>query len=389
MAHFHIDTPGGAAGDMFIAAMLDAVPELEARVMADIAAILPAEAGRAERRAVMKGGFACSSFRLIAPEGGEDHHHHHHHETGTFERFCARIRGAALSAGTAEAAEAILLRIAEAEAALHGVPLSEVHFHEIADWDALMDVTAAGSLIAAFPGAGWSVSPLPLGGGLVNTAHGLLPSPAPATAKILTGYEWRNDGVSGERVTPTGAAIIAHITGGRGNGRNPGGRLTATGYGAGMRELEGVANILRVTLYEGEEGAGDMITAISFDIDDMTGEEIATAAERLRAAPGLRDLVLIPAQGKKGRPVMRFEILAEPAAADRLAARIFDETSTIGLRRADLRRDLLPRAGGEAAGLRVKRVTRPGGETAKAEADDLTGFESLARRRAAARKAEG
>ena len=126
------------------------------------------------------------------------------------------------------------------------MPVDEVHFHEIGDWDSLMDVMAAGSIAAALEGARWSVSALPRGGGLVRTRHGLLPVPAPATARLLDGFTWRDDGIGGERVTPTGAAILRHLVGAAA-ARGVVGRLQGTGTGAGTRELPGQPNILRAT----------------------------------------------------------------------------------------------------------------------------------------------
>src|SRR6185295_18890158 len=156
------------------------------------------------------------------------------------------------STGTAEQAVAILTHIAQAEARIHDVPVERVHFHEIADWDSLMDVVAAGSIAAALPGAVWSVSELPRGAGLVRTQHGMLPVPAPATVAILEGFAWRDDGIAGERVTPTGAAILRHLVG---NGREKAraaGRLVASGTGAGTRELTGIPNVLRVLVFARE-----------------------------------------------------------------------------------------------------------------------------------------
>lgn len=410
--HIHLDAVGGAAGDMFVAALLDALPELAPRVMADLAAVLPAEAGRPELSAAMASGMAARQFALVGAGGGHshdhhhdhDHHHHdhhhqhdhdhhhdhHHHATGTFVAFRERIAGAGLSAGTAEHAIAILRRIAEAEAAIHQVPLDDVHFHELADWDALMDVVAAGSIVAALGKASWSVSPLPLGAGLVRTAHGKLPVPAPATARILVGYDWRDDGVPGERVTPTGAAILAHVTGGGGNGARPAGRLAAIGNGAGTRVLEGMPNILRATVFETARPGIETLILIAFEVDDMTGEEIAIAADRLRALAGVRDVLLMAAQGKKGRPLTRIELQTDAAAAETVAEAVFLETSTLGLRRSQVRRDVLHRAAEDGpGGLRRKRAFRPGGaETVKVESDELAGTAGLAARRRAAREAE-
>ena len=152
---------------------------------------------------------------------------------GSFRDMVERIRSAPLSPGAAVHAVAILTLIAEAEAVIHRVEIDEVHFHEIADWDSLVDVVAAGSIAASLTGANWTVSPLPRGAGLIATRHGLLPVPAPATASILIGYEWRDDGVGGERVTPTGAAILKHLVGQQ-RRHYVSGRMKAIGAGAGL-----------------------------------------------------------------------------------------------------------------------------------------------------------
>ena len=217
--HVHLDPVGGIAGDMFVAAMLAARPDLEGRVLADVAAVLPAGVGGARLAEVLSGGIAARHFALASvkpaasaadshPHGvGHHHHGHHHHHhgdehehghghghghdhqhggmpaasggahyhdehahgSGTFAGMRKTIRAAGLSPGTAEAAVSILTILAEAEARMHRMPVEEVHFHEIGDWDSLMDVVAAGSIAAALEGASWSVAPLPLGGGLVRT----------------------------------------------------------------------------------------------------------------------------------------------------------------------------------------------------------------------------
>lgn len=382
-----LDAVGGIAGDMFAAAMVDALPDLRARVLADAASVLPPGAGTPVFTSGTSAGLHCLRFGLSAPAG--DHHHHDHdHAHAGFRDMVARLGAAPLSPGTAAHATAILRHLAEAEAAIHHVPVDEVHFHEIGDWDSLMDVTAAGSVAAALEGARWSVSALPRGDGLVRTRHGLLPVPAPATAWLLEGFAWRDDGIGGERVTPTGAAILRHLV--ESASARVAGRLQGTGTGAGTRELPGQPNILRATLFDGaaEGPSEEDILVLSFEIDDMSAEEIAIAADRLRAAAGVRDLVLIPAIGKKGRPVHTFRLLVEPTARDAVAEACFTETATIGLRWQAARRAVLPRAGAAAGPVRVKTVTRPAGPSHKAESDDLSHIAGLQARRAAKRKAE-
>ncbi len=385
--HLHFDPQGGVAGDMFVAALLHARPDLTDRVLADVAAVLPEAAGRAALSALSKGGIDSRSFQLrrgpAEPRRG--------HET-TYLGMREQIAGAALSPGTARHATAILHRIAEAESRIHGIPIERVHFHEIADWDALMDVTAAGSLAAALEGASYSLAPLPLGGGQVRTAHGLLAVPAPATLRILEGFEWLDDGIGGERVTPTGAAILAHLLDGHHETRRPQGRLLASGYGAGTRDLPGMANVLRVTISQVSADAmgdtdSDRVLVLVCDVDDMTGEEIAVAADHLRRVEGVLDLMTLPLSGKKGRPATRFELLARPESRAACIAAIFTQTSTIGLRLSEMSRVILHRrAAADTAGRPAKFVARPGGiETGKVESDALAGLPSLAERRKATR----
>lgn len=374
----HLDAIGGIAGDMFVAAMLAARPDLEPRVMDDCVAVLPA--GCLPRLSDGRsGGLAVRRFGMDG-EGRAEF-------TG-YHALSERIANATLHPGTQREAHAILRRLAEAEAAVHGVPLADVHFHEIADWDSLMDVVAAGSIAAALEGAVFTVSPLPLGGGTVKTQHGMMPIPAPATAELLKGFTFVDDGVGGERVTPTGAAILAHLAA---PGAPPTGRLAATGLGAGTRALPDRPNILRALLFEpARTGATPQnVAVLTFDVDDMTGEEIAIAAEHLRAAAGVVDVSLAARFGKKGRPATEFRLLAAPDALDDVAARCLEETTTIGLRWHIEARKTLPREEAEAAGVRIKRAQRPSGRiTAKAEADDLAATEGLAPRRTRARLAE-
>ena len=377
-----LDAVGGAAGDMYVAAMVDAMPDLRERVLADASAVLPSGVGVPRFEEGTSAGLHCLRFRLT--ERPREHHHAH----ASFRDMVARIEAAPLSLGTAGHAVLILRLLAEAEAAIHHVPVDEVHFHEIGDWDSLMDVTAAGSVAAALEGARWSVSALPRGDGLVRTRHGLLPVPAPATARLLEGFSWRDDGIGGERETPTGAAIIRHLV--TAPEIRVAGRLQSTGTGAGTRELSGQPNILRASLYvdtAAQLGEEDILE-LCFEIDDMTAEELGTAADRLRGVRGVRDLVLVPAIGKKGRPVHTFRLLVEPDRQASVVEACFTETSTIGLRWQMVRRAVLSRAMSDVGTVRVKTVTRPSGASRKAESDDLGEIAGLEGRRAAKRVAE-
>jgi uncharacterized protein (TIGR00299 family) protein len=409
MTAIHLDAVGGISGDMFVAAMLDAQPELRERVLTEAAAVLPAGTGTPALTEATSGAVRALRFGLTEAPATEPPHAHtphdpthrhdnaHHQDAhgddaGSFADMCARIRAAPLTRAAADHAVAILTILAQAEAAIHRVPVSKVHFHELADWDSLLDVTAAGSIAAALEGARWTVSPLPRGGGLVRTRHGLLPVPAPATASILTGFAWRDDDIAGERVTPTGAAILRHLAA---ESRPDAalGRLQAVGTGAGTRTLPGMPNILRALVFETATSPGqDRITVLSFEIDDMSGEEIAIAADRLRQLTGVLDLSIGQRSGKKGRPMHAFHLLVRPDRTETVAERCFLETSTIGLRIHEERRVILPRElqrsqhGDVEVG--IKTVRRPGAQpTAKAESDDLAG-ESLAARRRLKQHAE-
>ncbi len=259
----------------------------------------------------------------------------------------------------------------------------------------MLDVVAVGCIAAQLEGATWSASALPLGGGKVRTAHGLLPVPTPATSALSIGYPWYDDGVGGERVTPTGAAILRHLVPADrvGAHREPG-RLLAVGSGAGTRALPGIPNILRALVLErvahGQVDA-DAVVVLEFDVDDMSGEELALAAERLRREPGVLDVSLGTRHGKKGRPLTDFRLLVCPPAADAVARSCFSETSTIGLRWREDCRLVLPRSevtgAAEGARFNVKIVVRPGGgRSAKTAHDDVaatSGLEARRRRRAA------
>ena len=213
-----------------------------------------------------------------------------------------------------------------------------------------------------------------MGSGTVNTAHGLMPVPAPATSQLLKGYIMADDGISGERVTPTGAAILTHIAASQNTKRNNG-RLIASGYGLGTKELKGVPNMLRILAFEeatAEVRTNDEVGEITFEVDDQTGEELAVALDILRATQGVLDVVQYMVFGKKGRLATSVRVLCYPSYINQAIEQIFLQTTTIGLRKQILNRSVLSRENISLDGVSAKKSIRPDGViTIKADMDKL------------------
>lgn len=376
--HIHLDAVGGVAGDMFISAVLNAFPELrEGMVTAIRAAGLPRDIGMEiedHRDHALTGlKFAISE----ANHNAEAVHSHHHR---AFSDIRSALKESALTAPVLAETIAMFTLLAGAEAQVHGMSVDSVSFHELGEWDSIADIVGAAFLILKL-NASWSVGPLPLGGGRVETAHGSLPVPAPATALLLEGFECFDDGVSGERVTPTGAVILRHLGANRPRGRESR-TLLCGGTGFGSRSLPGLSNVLRLLAYEEAKPTGqeqDRIAEILFEVDDQTSEDLAIGLNKLRDHVAVRDVLQLPAFGKKGRMTTHVRVLADPLQIGVVCDACLEETATIGLRYQILNRVVLQRqelavdVDGRSIGL--KAVTRSGGVTIKAEADDIAGIE--------------
>ena len=392
--HIHLDVLGGLAGDMFAASLLDAFPDHEAGVSAAVAGGPSIRCGRVSHQ---DGVLAGSRFRVTMASDAPDassHHDHHHHD----HRHWADIRHGLVRSGLDPAVRdhtiGIFTHLANAEAEVHGIGVEAVAFHEVGAWDSIADIVAAAHLIAVIGAERWTVSALPLGSGRVMTQHGPLPVPAPATTLLLKGFGVIDDGIAGERVTPTGAAILRYLCDPPVAVRAPM-ALVNTGIGFGTRTLPGISNCVRALVFEAGERPADghrEIVVVEFEVDDQSGEELAMGLDRLRAQDGVFDVVQMPVFGKKGRMMVHVRVLAHVASLDAAIAACFRETTTIGLRHRVVSGAALPRTASavevEGRRIRVKTVERPEGRTAKAEADDVLAEEGHAARASLRREAE-
>jgi uncharacterized protein (TIGR00299 family) protein len=362
----HFDPVGGIAGDMACAALLDAFPEHLDGLRATIAALAPPVGWAVELHEVA-GPIRGRRFRVVLPER-PDHRHRQWRDIRALLE--ARLADAAVRAR----ALAIFTRLAEAEARVHGVAVDDVEFHEVGDWDSIIDIVGVAYLLERLGVAAASCGALPLGGGTVRTAHGELPVPAPATLALLEGRAWHDDGVGGERVTPTGAAILAALAS---PATPPGGTLRAVGTGFGTRRLGSRPNCLRALCFEDADTplATETLLELAFDVDDQPAEDLADALERLRAVAGVVDVRSLAALGKRGRLVQGVRLLLHPAALTETIDRCLRDTATIGLRWHAVERAVLPRrlveVEVEGRRMQVKVVERPGGATAKVESRSL------------------
>jgi pyridinium-3,5-bisthiocarboxylic acid mononucleotide nickel chelatase len=270
---------------------------------------------------VKRGGIAATKFHVHWPEQKS-----HRHLSGIFKIL---DRGG-LSDRARQNARAVFQKLGEAEAASHDVPIEKVHFHEVGAVDSIADIVGA---CVAFDQLGVTqiyCSPVNVGSGTVNTEHGVLPVPAPATARLLTGAPIYSSGPAMELTTPTGAAVAVTLA--ERFGPLPPMTVARTGHGAGTRDFPGQPNVLRVIL--GETTPADealVVTVIEANIDDLNPQVLAWSAERLLDA-GALDVTIEPIIMKKGRPGNLLRVIAKPEDREMLAQQVFAETSTLGVR---------------------------------------------------------
>lgn len=371
--HYHLDPLGGVAGDMFAAAMLDCHQAWEPTLTAAIESSGLAPGLGVRTVAHNDGVLAGRRFEVLEPGGRGSGAQHHR----AWSEIRKRLLNCQLDDSVRERAVAIFQLLAEAEGQVHGKAVEDVSFHEVGAWDSIADVVSAAWLLERCGDATWSCAPLPMGRGRVSTHHGQLPVPAPAVATLLQGFPVFDDGLDGERVTPTGAAILAHLQPEFGPRAAPA-VLRGQGHGFGTRTIPGLSNLLRVSELDDQPRAvaGETVALCQFEVDDQTPEDLAVALDRLLDAPGVLDVIQSAAFGKKGRMCVHVQVLARAPELDGIIDRCLTETTTLGVRWQTVRRRTLGRAEREhefdGVRVRVKRASRPDDVlTRKVEMDDL------------------
>jgi len=319
---------------MLVGALIDAAADPAAdrdRITRALTQIAPDASVSFEK--VLRRGVTATKFRvgIVEPQGK------HRHLPGILKM----IHAADIPDAVKASSERVFRILGEAEAAVHGVPIEKVHFHEVGALDSICDIVGACLALHLLGIDELHCSPVNVGSGTVQTEHGVLPVPAPATARLLRDVPIYSRGPAMELTTPTGAAIVTAFA--RSFGPLPPLRLKAMGYGAGDRDFKEHANVVRVLVGEAS-GAPESTTVsvLEANIDDASPQVIAYAAEKLLEA-GALDVTVTPVQMKKGRPGVTLQVIAAPEHREALAALIFRETPTLGLRFHAAERRVQPR----------------------------------------------
>lgn len=314
----YLDAFSGISGDMFVGALADAGADRDAIANA----IHSLDAGAAVSfEAVRRAGIGATKFHVEAEEQRKHRHLPH---------IIRMIEAADISPRAKENAIAVFRKLGEAEASVHQVPIEMVHFHEVGAVDSIADIVGACVAIDSLGIDSLACSPVNVGSGTVNTEHGMLPVPAPATARLLANAPVYSRGPAVELATPTGAAIVAALA--QHFGAMPAMTITRTGYGAGTKDFREQPNVLRAILGQSAHAAEALtVSVIEANIDDLNPQVLAYATERLLDA-GALDVTLEPLVMKKGRPGNLLRVIAKPEDQEPLAQIIFTETSTLGLR---------------------------------------------------------
>lgn len=374
MRILYLDCGMGAAGDMLTAALLELFPEPDKMVAKLNALGVPGVTY--VREATQKCGITGTHMHVYVggtEEGAQPHTHHgdHAHHHSSMEQLDHWIAHVQASDAVKANIHAVYDRIAQAESAVHGVTMDEIHFHEVGSLDALADVTAVCYLMEQLGNPTVYASPVHVGSGHVSCAHGILPVPAPATAEILRGIPIYGGQIQGELCTPTGAALLKQFV--TSFGDMPVMAPIAIGYGMGKKDFA-IANCVRAVLGSSGSEGEDTIVELSCNLDDMTGEDIGFAMEQLLAA-GAADVFTSPISMKKNRPGCLLTVLCQENRREEMVALLFRHTTTLGIRETSHRRYILTRRTETAqtpyGSVRCKISEGHGSRRCKPEYDDL------------------
>jgi pyridinium-3,5-bisthiocarboxylic acid mononucleotide nickel chelatase len=409
----YFDCFAGASGDMVLGALIDAGLPLEDLEAALGSLMIPGYRLSADR--VLRSGLSATKFRVHeelerspgdagggahehgqeqvhahshdhAHDGAHSHGHGHAHAGGhehprghghrSLDEITRLIDRSSLSPRARARASDLFRRLAEAEAEIHQMPVERVHLHEVGELDSIIDIVGAVFGLEWLGADRVLASPLNVGGGMVKSAHGVFPVPAPATIRLLAGVPIYSSGLQMETVTPTGALLVSGYA--EGYGPLPAMRVDQVGYGAGDRDVPGTPNVLRILVGRDEsEVPGQRVVMIECEIDDMNPQIFGVLMERLYAA-GAAEVYYTAVQMKKNRPGTLVSVVAAPDLRDRLTGILFRESTTIGVRYQELNRACLERelvlVETEVGPVQFK-VARRGGEVMNASPE----FEDCAR----------
>lgn len=368
----YLECFSGMSGDMFLGALVDV--GVSTRLLEETVAALNIGA-RLEISSVNRSGITAT--KVDVHEGGnarpalasgpshqhEHHNHHHshshahdhshegptktssHHHGRSLNEVLKIIDATTISNDAKKNAAAMFETLGAAEAKIHGIDVQKVHFHEVGAVDAIVDIVCAAVGAEALGVQEIVCSPLNVGGGTVQCAHGTFPVPAPATVEVLKGVPVFSSGLQAELVTPTGAAIVRTLA--KRFLPFPEMQIEKAGYGAGTRDFPGHANVVRLTVGEAQPGlsnkvAHETISVLEANLDDLSPQVFGYVMDRLLEAGSL-DVFGVPIHMKKGRPGTLLTVLCRPEDASKLAELIFRETTTLGVRRREEMRQALMR----------------------------------------------
>lgn len=331
----YLDCFSGASGDMVIGALLDAGLPFE-RLETALGSLALDDECAVSAEPVTRSGVGATKFTVTEVDrAGADHPHRH------LAGILDLVARSALAEASRSRAARLFRRLAETEAAIHRMPVEKVHLHEVGALDSIIDVVGGVFALEWFGARRIVASPVNVGRGTVDCAHGTMPVPAPATAALIAGAPIYAGDPGGELLTPTGALLVSEFA--DEYGPLPPMRVERIGYGAGSRDPQGHPNVLRVLVGDATTGgAGERVVEVRCEIDDMNPQIFGVLMERLRDA-GAVDVFYTPVQMKKNRPGTHVTALVPPARREAVCAALFRETSTIGVRCGEVTREVLDR----------------------------------------------